>query len=57
MLELAHSSMYCPQFTRELKEIEKTVVIGPIRIFKSYKEDGGIKVYDPVTGCNMFRYC
>lgn len=43
-------------FTQDGKEIDKTVIIGPIRIFESYKVDGGIKVYDLVIGCNLFCY-
>lgn len=56
MLELTHSSMFCNQFTAGGKEIEKTVIVGPIRIFESLKEEG-IKAYDLVIGCNMFRDC
>lgn len=56
MIEVNFSSMPCPHFTENGKEIEKTVVVGPIRIFESLKE-GGQKSYDLVVGCNLFRYC
>jgi len=56
MIELAHASMPCPHYTQDGEELEKTVIVGPIRIFEAFKEDGQ-KSYDLVIGCNMFRYC
>ncbi len=34
----------------------KTVIVGPIRIFESAKEEGQ-KAFDLVIGCNYFRGC
>ena len=56
MIEVNHNSMVCPHFTQDGMEFEKTVVIGPIRIFEEYREEGQ-KVYDLVIGCNYFRNC
>jgi len=56
MIEVTHSSMACPQYMVDGKEVEKTVIVGPIRIFESLKEDGQ-KSFDLVIGCNYFRGC
>ena len=56
MIELVHSSMVCPHYTVDGQEAEKTVIVGPIRIFESLKDDGQ-KSFDLVIGCNFFRYC
>lgn len=56
MIELTHASMVCPHFTIGGEALEKTVIIGPIRIFENLREDGQ-KSYDLVIGCNMFRDC
>ncbi|KKM97001.1 hypothetical protein LCGC14_1172350 [marine sediment metagenome] len=56
MIELAHAVVVCPHFTLDGAQVEKTVVIGPIRIFEDFME-AGKKSYDLVIGCNRFRYC
>ncbi len=56
MIELMHSSVVCPNYTVDGKEVEKTVIVGPIRIFESSKEDGQ-KSFDLVIGCSLFRFC
>ncbi len=56
MIEVNFSSMPCPHYTEDGKEIEKTIVVGPIRLFESSKE-AGMKSYDLVIGCNYFRGC
>ena len=56
MIELVHSSMVCPNYKVDGKEMEKTVIVGPIRIFESIKDEGQ-KAYDLVIGCNLFRFC
>ena len=56
MIELAHASGVCPHFSQDGKEVEKTVFIGPIRIFVEAKE-GGLTTHDLVIGCNWYRGC
>ncbi len=56
MIELAHSAVVCPHFTKDGVELERTVIIGPIRIFEDFA-DVEKKSYDLVIGCNRFRYC
>ena len=56
MIELVQSSMACSHYTEDGKEVEKTVIVGPIRIFESIKEEGQ-KAFDLVIGCNYFRGC
>ena len=56
MIELAHSSVVCPHYTRDGQEREKTVIVGPIRIFETLKNEG-VKSFDIIIGCNFFRYC
>jgi len=56
MIEVVHASMVCPHYTLDGKEVEKVVIVGPIRIFEDLKESGQ-KSFDLVIGCNLFRYC
>ena len=56
MIELMHAAAVCPNYTVDEKEVEKTVIIGPIRIFESTKDEGQ-KSYDLVIGCSFFRFC
>ncbi len=56
MIELVHASVVCPNYRVDGEEVEKTVIVGPIRIFESLKDDGQ-KSYDLVIGCSFFRFC
>ena len=56
MIDLQHASMPCPHFSIDGKEEEKTVIVGPIRIFETERDEKQ-KSYDLVIGCNMFRGC
>jgi len=56
MLELAYSAVVCPHYILEGKEIEKTVIMGPIRIFETVKEDS-VRAHDIIIGCSRFRAC
>ncbi len=56
MISVSHSSMKCPHFTSEGVELDRTVIIGPIRIFEDIQQSGQ-KVCDLVIGCNMYRNC
>jgi hypothetical protein len=56
MLELAQSSLVCPHYTRDGQELEKTVIIGPIRIFEETRGEGQTS-YDLVIGCSLFQFC
>jgi len=56
MFELAHASMVCPHYTLDGLEMEKTVIIGPIKIYETVGRDWQ-KSADLVVGCNFFYDC
>lgn len=58
MINIPHNSVTCGSFKTEEAPVEreKTVIIGPIRIFEDFNRNAD-KAYEIIIGCNMFRVC
>ena len=56
MINCNYSAVKCPHYTTTEGESERTVFIGPIKIFEGTR-DNGERANDIIGGCNWYQTC